>query len=196
MDQRAEDAAYETAMAEQHAAVATIERVLEDAMLARLAAGLLGRAMDAVETQGGSALLARISRYFRALTGAAYSHIVTEDDGAGGLEFAMIPSDLPHEQKRIDALSEGTRDQFYLALRLAAIEDHVTAAAALPFIGDDILQTSDDTRAAAALRALLELSRHVQVIVLTHHRHILELANGLPGEAVHVCRIGGDAPVT
>ena len=38
-----------------------IDRVMEEAMLARLAAGLLGRAMEVVEEQGGSALLAAVS---------------------------------------------------------------------------------------------------------------------------------------
>ena len=69
-------------------------------------------------------------------------------------------------------LSEGTRDQLYLALRLVAVEDHVQNAPPLPFVADDILQTFDDvTRARAALEALVGLSQHVQVILLTHHPH-------------------------
>jgi uncharacterized protein YhaN len=189
MDQRAGDLAFEIAVADQQSEIAMIDRVLEEAMLARLAAGLLGRAMEVVEEQGGSALLARISQYFRTLSGGAYSRIVTQDDGDGALALAIIPSDLPDEQKQVGELSEGTRDQLYLALRLATIEDHVATAPPLPFIGDDILQTSDDDRATAALQALLELSHHVQVILLTHHPHILQLANSLPDQAVHVCRI-------
>ncbi|MGH7120247.1 MAG: ATP-binding protein [Acetobacteraceae bacterium] len=189
MEQRATDVAYQTATADQKAHVATIRRVLEEAIIARLAAGLLGRAMEKVEEGGGGALLARIGDYFRTLSGGAYSRVVTEDNGDGSRALTMVPSDLPDEQKRVSALSEGTRDQLYLALRLAAIQDHVKTAPALPFIGDDILQTSDDERATAALSALLEFSRHVQVILLTHHPHILRLAAALPGEAVHLCRI-------
>jgi uncharacterized protein YhaN len=58
----------------------------------------------------------------------------------------------------------------------------------LPFIGDDILQTFDDDRALAALRVLADLSQHTQVIVLTHHRHVLELATQLPAGAIFSCR--------
>jgi uncharacterized protein YhaN len=100
----------------------------------------------------------------------------------------MIQRDFPEERQRIDQLSEGTRDQLFLALRVAAIEDHLKTAEPLPFIGDDILQTFDDDRALAALRVLTELSQHTQVIVLTHHRHILELATRLPPDSVFECR--------
>ena len=47
------------------------------------------------------------------------------------------------------------------------------------------MQTFDDARAAAALRALLDLSAHVQVIVLTHHPHVQALARSLPAGTVH-----------
>ena len=59
-------------------------------------------------------------------------------------------------------------------------------APALPFVADDILQTFDDARTRAAMQALIGLSQHVQVIVLTHHPHLLDVAAGLP---VHVQRL-------
>jgi len=162
---------------------------LAEATVTRLAALLLERAMAAVELQSGSPLLGRIASYFAMLTNGAYQNIVNEDAAGGGLALAMVPADIPNERKRVADLSEGTRDQLFLALRLAAIEDHVASAPPLPFIGDDILQTSDDARAGAALRALLELSQHVQVILLTHHQHIVSLADALPKGCAHVCMI-------
>jgi uncharacterized protein YhaN len=77
----------------------------------------------------------------------------------------------------------------YLALRIAALEDYAAGTPPLPFIADDILQTFDDPRTTATLRALVELSRFVQVIVLTHHPHVGDLAAGLPGDAVRVMRL-------
>lgn len=109
-----------------------------------------------------------------------------DDDGRA--DFGFIQRDFPEERQSIDQLSEGTRDQFFLALRVAAIENHLTTAAPLPFIGDDILQTFDNDRALAALRVLADLSRHTQVIILTHHRHLLDLAAGLPEGTVFQCQ--------
>ena len=55
------------------------------------------------------------------------------------------------EQVQVEGLSDGTRDQLYLALRLAAIEHHVETVSPCPVILDDILINSDDARASAAL---------------------------------------------
>ena len=84
----------------------------------------------------------------------------------------------------MEGLSEGTRDQLYLALRVAAIESHIARAEPLPFVADDLLVNFDDNRAAAALRMLVELGRKTQVILFTHHDHLAALAAVVPGAAV------------
>ena len=95
----------------------------------------------------------------------------------------------PRSAKPCRDLSEGTRDQLYLALRTAAIEDHLAVSPALPFIGDDILQTWDEPRAVATLKAMTELSKRTQVIIMTHHEHIAALAGQLPSGTIHVTRL-------
>ena len=55
------------------------------------------------------------------------------------------------------------------------------------------MQTFDDDRAAAAMEALVQLSESVQVILLSHHRHLLALARRLPPEQVHVCEIAPES---
>jgi uncharacterized protein YhaN len=67
---------------------------------------------------------------------------------------------------------------------VAALESYVRGSPALPFVADDVLQTFDDARAEAALRVLLDLSQHVQVIVLTHHPHVHALTHRLPTGSV------------
>ncbi len=55
-------------------------------------------------------------------------------------------------QREVDVrgLSDGTRDQLYLALRLASLEHHARTGEPMPLILDDILIHFDDDRARAA----------------------------------------------
>jgi uncharacterized protein YhaN len=81
-------------------------------------------------------------------------------------------------------MSDGTCDQFYLALRIASLEHYFTAHEPVPFIVDDVLLNFDDARAAAAIAALDTLSARTQVIFFTHHKHLVELARGCANAAV------------
>ena len=101
----------------------------------------------------------------------------------------------------IEGLSEGTRDQLYLALRLAALHMHLDKgrgnapvpgsgqAQALPFIADDLFINYDDARATAGLQALGELSRQTQVLFLTHHAHLLPAVQSVFGAGVNIVRL-------
>ncbi len=193
MRQAADATGATDAAADQQAAVATLGRVLEDALVHHVAAEMLERALAAMERDTEPAVLRRISALFSTLTSGVYARVLTETGDDNVTRLSLAQRDFPDERQSVRDLSEGTRDQLYLALRLAAIEAHAAGAPALPFIGDDILQTFDDDRALAAMRVLQDISRNVQVILLTHHRHVLDLAARLPAGSAHVCRIGGNA---
>jgi uncharacterized protein YhaN len=62
-----------------------------------------------------------------------------------------------------------------LALRLAAIELHVTEFGTMPVILDDALINSDDHRAEAALQHLATLAKQTQVLFFSHHRRLADL---------------------
>src|SRR5690606_17082273 len=86
----------------------------------------------------------------------------------------------------LEGLSDGTRDQLYLSLRLAALGLYLASARPMPFIADGLLinydaahppaRPRDLCRALAGMRELCEVSRRTQVIFLTHHAHMVELA--------------------
>ena len=194
--QRMEREALETsatdAAADQQAATASIGRLLDDALVLHAAAALLEQALVAVEQSGGSDVLRRISTLFGILTNGAYVRVAAEVGDDGTPRLILLQRDYPEERQSVRDLSEGTRDQLFLALRMASIEAHAAQAPALPFIGDDILQTFDDDRAVAALHVMREVSARVQVILLTHHRHVVDLAARLPAGAVHVTGLAGD----
>ena len=76
----------------------------------------------------------------------------------------------------MEGMSDGTCDQLYLALRLAALEQSARDSEPRPLIVDDLLIRFDDDRARATLEVLGEFSRQNQVIFFTHHRRLQQLA--------------------
>ena len=49
----------------------------------------------------------------------------------------------------------------------------------MPFVVDDILVGFDDHRTKVCLEVLAELAASTQVLVFTHHRRVVELAENL-----------------
>jgi uncharacterized protein YhaN len=187
MQRLSQDGAAREAAADEQAALARLGQLLEEAVLLQAARSLLGAAMGQVQQAGDDALLRRIGGVFAALTDGAYPSLVAREDDKGVAHLMVRRAAPEGEEAGVDALSEGTRDQLFLALRLIAIEDHAATATPLPFLGDDILQSFDDGRAAAAFRALCRLSQTTQVILLTHHRHLVEVARvALPDGTLHL----------
>src|SRR5262249_44907647 len=123
---------------------------------------------------------ASASRLFAALTGNSFAGL-TLDYRADVL--TLVAARTNGQRVPIAGLSEGTRDQLYLALRLAALDEFAARADPLPFICDDILVSFDDKRATLALDALAEAGAALQVILFTHHDHVVDLAQArLKGE--------------
>ncbi len=151
-------------------------------LVLRLAGAMLADALERHRATRQDPLMARASALFAALTGGAFSGIVQSygEDGvealfgkrANGEEVCVVgPKDAPR-----GGLSEGTRDQLYLALRLAYVEDYAARAEPTPFIADDLFTSFDDARAAHGLRALADVGASAQCVLFTHHRHVAELA--------------------
>jgi uncharacterized protein YhaN len=171
----------------REAAQAMLARTAEEALILHATHALLQTALDRQAAGADQPLLDRIGAIFRTITGGAQAGVRIEETKDGQTMVALEADGTT--RKSLDQLSEGTSDQLYLALRIAALEDYAATASPLPFIADDILQTFDDPRTAATMRALLDLSNKVQVIVLTHHTHVGDLAAQLPNGAVQVMRL-------
>ena len=91
----------------------------------------------------------------------------------------------------VGAMSEGTTDQLFLALRLAAVEQSVAAGVRLPFLADDLFVNFDDDRSEAGFRVLAELARSTQVLFFTHHPHLASIARSVVGADIHSeCTLG------
>jgi len=150
---------------------------------------LLRAGIDRFRRSQQGPLLQAASRNFAALTLHRYARLTIDEDSNGKLLLVAVRAD--GSECPIEALSEGTRDQLYLALRVAAVEQHALATEPLPFIADDLLVQFDDGRSLAALDLLLQLGRSTQVILFTHHDHIASMAETRAGDGVAVLRLGG-----
>jgi uncharacterized protein YhaN len=89
----------------------------------------------------------------------------------------------------VTGMSDGTMDQLYLALRVAAIEDYLDHAEPMPFIADDLFINFDDKRAAAGFLVLNEHENKTQVLFFTHHQHLLDVAQQAFGTPVATVRL-------
>ena len=135
---------------------------------------ILDRVIEEYRSKNQDPLLSRAAEIFKRITLSSYEGVEVEmgDDGRPVLRGVKPGSVMV----AVDGMSTGARDQLYLALRLAAIELHLSANTPLPLICDDILVEFDDDRAIATLEVLSELAHKTQIIFLTHHSRMLELS--------------------
>ena len=123
-----------------------------------------------------SAMLRRASDAFSRLSKNAYSGLAAQPDGA---QEVLVALPQGGGAKLAVNLSKGTRFQLYLALRIAGYYELSQSRLTVPFVADDIMETFDDARSGAAFALLADMSRVGQVIYLTHHRHLCDIAKSV-----------------
>jgi uncharacterized protein YhaN len=170
--QASEESALQAQKAES--ALAKLRPAVAQYLRLKLASEVLQRAMESYREKHQGAVLQRASELFSRLTLEEYSGLTTAF--ADNDKQVLVAVRNAKEHVEVPGLSDGTLDQLYLSLRLAAIEDHVARVAPCPVILDDILINSDDLRSSAAVEIFSEFSKLTQVLLFTHHRHLAELA--------------------
>lgn len=130
-----------------------------------------------------SGMLKATEKAFAKLTNNAYRKLATQVDGNS--EYLMAV-DSSGKAKHVRDMSKGTRFQLYLALRAAAYEQLNTLNIRLPFLCDDIFETFDEDRTRSACHLMSHIGRAGQAIYLTHHRHVVEIAQSICGDNVRL----------
>ncbi len=131
-----------------------------------------------------SAMLVEASRAFATVSRGRYTGLAAQPSDKGEI---LIARTAEGTTKQAGDLSKGTRFQLYLALRAAGYREFIrTRRTAVPFVADDIMETFDDFRAEEAFRLFAGMAEAGQVIYLTHHRHLIDIARAVcPGVTVH-----------
>lgn len=180
-DGSAADAAVLAEEADAH--MAEVDRAWNQYLRVELARRMLGRAVEEFRDRNQSAVLERAGEIFRRLTLGRYEHVSAEyEDGGPYLRLEAVDGAI----RRIEELSDGTRDQLFLSLRLAFHVLRRDRSESLPLIMDDILVHFDDQRTAAAFEVLADIARTTQILYFTHHEAVVEAASRTAGGSVSV----------
>lgn len=131
---------------------------------------LMTESLRRFEQEHQPQILVDTARLLSRFTGGEYIDLQRKLDDKGTL--LVVPA--RGEPKRPAQLSTGTREQLYLAVRLAYIQDYSRRAEPLPIVMDDVLVNFDEDRARRTLETLVEFSRENQILFLTCHRGIVE----------------------
>ncbi|TWU02344.1 YhaN family protein [Stieleria varia] len=163
----------------------------------KIAAMILQRAIDHYRSENESPVLKIACEAFRDLTCGRYSSLRAEYDNSGksqlhGVQASQAAGDDSETLVAVEHMSLGTADALYLAMRLASLEHQLSGGKTVPVVIDDCLIQLDDERTSAALRRFSSLSLRTQVILFTHHEHLVQLAQDCLGpDEVHFHRIAG-----
>jgi len=145
-------------------------------MQIHLAASVLRKSMERYREQNQGPVLKRASELFQRFTLNSFCGLKTDYMGNHDQQILVGLRTPDNLVIPTTGMSDGTRDQLYLALRLASIERYIEKNAQMPLLVDDILINFDDERSKETLSILGELCQKTQIFFLTHHPRLLELA--------------------
>lgn len=181
MDGNDDQAAHRAQEAEFH--LADVDKLWNEYLRIELAKQLLERSIEEFRQQNESSVLDAASGLFEKLTLNRYRELTVEYDGHNPVLEAVLNDG---KRRRVEQMSDGTRDQLFLALRLAFVSQHLSTSEPLPLMMDDILINFDDARSQAALEVLSDLGTKTQILYFTHHQSIVDAALALKARRVQV----------
>ena len=146
----------------------------------RLATHLLQSQIERFRKENQGPLLQKSGDVFQAITRGAFTGLGADFNAD---DVPILVGVRPDQTKvQVEGLSDGSRDQLYLALRLAALGRYLEQHEPMPLILDDLLITFDNARAQAILPQLGELAKRTQIFLFTHHEHLVDLCRQTLGE--------------
>ncbi len=177
LDAYASESGVNRAVAERESAAARMQAAVERYVELTVAQALITKAIDRVRSEQQDPLVSRAGELFAYTTRGEFAGIDTDIDDKG------LPVVVGRRQSgaavSVAAMSDGTRDQLFLAFRLASLENYAASTEPLPFVADDILVHFDDERGAATLDLLARFAETNQVLLFTHHKSVRDDARRL-----------------
>ncbi len=144
---------------------ATAQRLVDEWVADKLAAGMLQQTLSQVTNDRFREILADGETYFVLLTDGEYEKIVFQDE-------ALFVQDAAGQLVDVRELSRGTAEPLYVAIRLAYIKN-TQDMMELPIIMDDPFVNFDQQRRHNMYRLLSKLSEDLQLIYFTFDPEVL-----------------------
>lgn len=152
------------------------EQLVLEIRAVELAAEKITEASGAMYDDFGQRFQGALSTYVRAFTDCAYERLVADEQ----LKLGAI---TPERTVAAESVSFGTKEQFYLALRLAAA-DVFDEKKRLPLIADDSFAAFDGQRLESALMCLASCGRQVLLFSSTGREEQTAKRMGITYETV------------
>lgn len=170
------DAERETRGADLRQREAALATELADALdryaVVSVAQALLDEAQRAYEAERQPALVRRAGELFSHFTYGRYAGLAASIGEGGGLTAVLAGSAGVRSPEQ---LSRGTREQLYLAMRLAFIGELGETGRALPLLMDDVMVDFDDERKVHVAETLAAVAEGRQIVIFTCHEATAEL---------------------
>ena len=166
------------------AALARVRSSIRPYLIYTAAESLLRAQIEEYRRANQGPILTKASEIFSVLTDGSFTELTADvDDKDERLLIAIrkSPKTGLEERLKVEALSSATRIGLYLALRLACVYHHIEQREGLPFVADDVLLDFDDARARRVMEELGRLAEKTQVILFTHHKHLVEIGRDVLG---------------
>jgi uncharacterized protein YhaN len=169
--------------AQRRTVLLQIEDKAMDYLRLKTGAMVAEKALSAYREQHRSSMMDRASEAFALITKGDYTGLAARPEKD---RETLIGLPRQGGSKLAADMSKGTQFQLYLALRLAGYQEFARSRPPVPFIADDIMETFDEPRSEQVFRLLGEMAHIGQVVYLTHHRHLCEIAEAvIPTVKVH-----------
>lgn len=165
---------------EMQEVLARISRMTDRYIRLKLASRVLRVEIESYRAANQDPILAIASDLFKKLTLGSFAGLRADiDENDSPVLIGVRSNGL---LVRVEGMSSGTRDQLYLALRLASLQLRSQSTEAMPFIVDDILINFDEERSNATLGVFAEMADRNQIIMFTHQAQIADMARSLGRE--------------
>ena len=125
---------------ERRTCLLDIQERARDYVRTRIGVEAADRALQTYRDEHRSTMMERASEAFRTISRGAYSRLESQLTDKGEV---LLGISAGGDAKIASQMSKGARFQLYLALRVAGYLEFVDQHGPVPFIADDILETSD-----------------------------------------------------